>query len=106
MLDYLDDLEADFLAIYRVENMMQLPSAKFFRLAERLPAFKGVMQARVMEQNEEVKKVTEATSTRSAPSTTNGTQQRHNLRERGGDAVAVPNGRASYLADKLKEARS
>jgi hypothetical protein len=45
-VDYLDDLEADFLALYRVEDMMSLSGARWLRLAMRTVAYQGVMAVR------------------------------------------------------------
>jgi len=41
----LDDLESDFSAIHRIDDMLAMPAPKFFRLALRLPAYRGVMRA-------------------------------------------------------------
>lgn len=46
VLDYLPDLEADFLALYGVDDMLALDGPRFLRLAVRMPAYAGVMQAR------------------------------------------------------------
>lgn len=46
ILDYLPDLEADFRAFYRVDDMLALPGPEFCRLASRTVAYAGVMQAR------------------------------------------------------------
>ena len=46
VVDYLSDLEADFLALYGIDDMLSLPGPQFLRLAMRTPAFPGVMQAR------------------------------------------------------------
>jgi hypothetical protein len=47
MLDHLDDLEADFRAIYHVSDMLALPACQFVRLAQRLPHYQGAMRATV-----------------------------------------------------------
>lgn len=44
--DYLADLEADFLAHYGISDMWSIPGPRFFRLAARTVAYRGVMQAR------------------------------------------------------------
>lgn len=51
----MDDLEADFLAIYRIEDPLdELSGPRFFKLAYRASAFQGVMAARISsEQSEE-----------------------------------------------------
>ena len=41
------DLESDFSVFHRVDDMLSLPASKFFRLAERLPAYEGIMRVRV-----------------------------------------------------------
>jgi hypothetical protein len=46
VLDYLDDLESDFSRFHRVDDMYALPAPRFFRLAERLIYFDGVITAR------------------------------------------------------------
>lgn len=67
ILDYLDDLDADFRTFYRFPadgsapgiaegEFGNLSSPRFFRLAERTPALNGVMTARLtaekMKENE------------------------------------------------------
>lgn len=64
-MDYVDDLEADFLAFYGVEDMMQLPGRKWLRLAYRVFAFRGVMAARAGDDEP-------ATGSAAAPSTPSG----------------------------------
>jgi hypothetical protein len=44
-LDHLDDLESDFAVIYRVDDIMSMHSAEFFRKAQRLGSYQGVMAA-------------------------------------------------------------
>lgn len=46
VLDYLDDLESDFSAIHRIGDMYAMDGPRFFRLAHRLPAYRGVMRMR------------------------------------------------------------
>lgn len=46
MLDHLDDLESDFSAIHRIDRMWELDGPKFFRLAYRMSAYRGVMRMR------------------------------------------------------------
>ena len=50
VLDHLADLESDFSAIHRVDDMYSLPGPLFFQRALRMAAYKGVMRARVEEQ--------------------------------------------------------
>jgi hypothetical protein len=50
VLDHLNDLESDFWAIHGIRDMWtELTCAQFFRMAERLPAYQGVM-ATIVEQ--------------------------------------------------------
>jgi hypothetical protein len=48
-LDHLHDLEADFLAFYRMApvDVLALSGPRFLALAYRLPAYSGVMAARM-----------------------------------------------------------
>lgn len=71
-----------------------MESARFFRLAERVAAYHGVMRARVLKQEEEGPRRSRTPA-----------EQRKNLRQTGGDVVAVPSSQKSYLAERLKEAR-
>jgi hypothetical protein len=50
--DHLADIESDMSAIHRVDDIWSMPGARFFRLAWRLPAYEGVMRARVMQAHE------------------------------------------------------
>jgi hypothetical protein len=50
MLDYLDDIASDMSVFHRVDDVMTLDGPTFFRLAWRLPAYTGVMQARAIEE--------------------------------------------------------
>lgn len=43
-MEHLDDLESDFSAIHGVRDMLALPAPQFFRMAERMPHYKGVMR--------------------------------------------------------------
>ncbi len=47
VLDHLDDIASDLSAIHRIDDMYALSSRRFFRLAYRLPAYRGVMRMRV-----------------------------------------------------------
>jgi len=55
VLDYLDDLEADFRTFYRLDpgEILELAGPHFLALAMRVTAYAGVMQARVMAQQED-----------------------------------------------------
>ena len=45
MLDHLDDVESDLSVFHRVDDWQRLDSPRFFRLAERLPAYNGAVRA-------------------------------------------------------------
>jgi len=47
VLDHLADVESDLSAFHRIDSMMTVPGPRFFRLAIRLSAYAGIMQARV-----------------------------------------------------------
>lgn len=53
MLDYLDDLESDFSAIHRVDDIYSLDGPRFFKFAYRMAAYKGVLQARIRAEQED-----------------------------------------------------
>lgn len=54
VLDHLDDLDADFLAIYHIDLYGQEISARrYFALAQRLTAYTGVLAARVEAERDE-----------------------------------------------------
>lgn len=44
VLDHLLDLESDFSAIHRIDDMYALPAPRFFALASRVYAYPGVMR--------------------------------------------------------------
>jgi hypothetical protein len=46
VLDYIADLEADFLVFYRIEDIESLTGPRFLSLAMRVFAYQGVMAAR------------------------------------------------------------
>ncbi len=46
VVDHLADLESDFSAVHGIPDMWVLPGPKWLRLAVRLVAYTGVMQAR------------------------------------------------------------
>lgn len=52
LLDYVDDLESDFSAIHRVDDIYAMDAPRFFRLAVRLTAYEGVMAARRMAEDQ------------------------------------------------------
>lgn len=48
LLDHEDDIDADFLAIYGIDlEARDIGSRRYVQLAQRLPAFQGVMAARL-----------------------------------------------------------
>jgi hypothetical protein len=48
VLEYEDDLDADFLAIYGIDlESASITGPRFFKLATRLPAFEGVFKTRL-----------------------------------------------------------
>jgi hypothetical protein len=47
MLDYLDDIASDLSVFHRIDDPYLLDGPRYFRLAWRLAAYQGVMQARV-----------------------------------------------------------
>jgi len=58
VLDHEDDIDADFLRFYGI-NLSQVDavdSARYMKLAVRLPAYGGVMTVRVEQMQEEAKK--------------------------------------------------
>lgn len=52
MLDYLDDIASDMSAFHRIDDVSALDGPTFFKLAWRLPAYTGVMQARALAESE------------------------------------------------------
>lgn len=52
MIDHLGDLESDFSVFHRVGDIYDLDGPRFFRMAWRLPAYGGVMAARVLAADE------------------------------------------------------
>lgn len=63
VLDHLEDLDADFLAIYGIDlEQADVSSRRYFHLAHRLTAYQGVMAARVDEERERPTSTTTRTS--------------------------------------------
>ena len=57
MLDHLDDIESDLSAFHRIDDMYEMKPVKFFRFALRLPAYRGIVRARIeAEQAKKTKK--------------------------------------------------
>ena len=66
VLDHLDDLDADFLAIYGIDlEQADVSARRYFALAHRLTAYQGVMAARVEEEREQQPSSTTTTRTHS-----------------------------------------
>jgi hypothetical protein len=67
VLEYLDDLDADFLAIYGINlDHAELSARRYFALAQRLPAYQGVMAARVDAEREDRPQAVSHTPTRTS----------------------------------------
>lgn len=77
-------------------------SARFFRLAERTFAFRGVMQSRVM-QEVQSPSPTGSPAPSGKTKSINATAQRVNLRGRGAETRAVKLEHPSYLHELLRE---
>jgi hypothetical protein len=52
IVNYLDDIRADFFAIYHIPDWETLDGPLFVSLAERLPLYGGALQARIKLDNE------------------------------------------------------
>ena len=79
-LDHLDDLESDFSAFHRVDDISAMDAPRFFRLAPRLTAYQGVMAARLMAEQQEGRGAVPARSdTREVPATRTAFQADPNL---------------------------
>lgn len=52
VLDHLADLESDFSAIHRVDDMYALDTATFFSRVYRMSAYQGVIRMRVEAEQE------------------------------------------------------
>lgn len=64
VLDYEDDVDADFLAIYGIDlEQADVSGPRFFALAHRLTAYTGVLAARVEEEREQQTSSTTTTRT-------------------------------------------
>lgn len=57
VINYLEDLEADFRVFYRVDDFDEIDGPKFFRLAMRVGAYQGAIAARMAEEREEEEEV-------------------------------------------------
>jgi hypothetical protein len=52
VLDHLEDIESDLSVFHRIDDPWSMPGPRFFRFVMRLPAYAGVMAARVVAQQE------------------------------------------------------
>lgn len=50
MLRHLGDVESDLSAFHRIDDIWSMNGPRFFRLAERLPAYQGAIRARAEHQ--------------------------------------------------------
>ncbi|MEU1272977.1 hypothetical protein [Streptomyces sp. NPDC005799] len=67
VLDHEDDIDADFLAIYRIDlEQVDLSARRYFALAYRLTAYQGVMAARQEEASEKRPAAPSTTPTRTS----------------------------------------
>lgn len=68
VLDHVDDLDADFLAIYRIDlERDEISARRYFALAHRLTAYSGVMAARTEAERDEPAGRSTPTRTSSTP---------------------------------------
>jgi hypothetical protein len=51
---HLADLQSDFSAIHRIDDMYALDAPTFFRLAYRLPVYQGVLRQRLLLQHNQL----------------------------------------------------
>ncbi len=73
MPDYERDLDADFLALYGIDlEVDTISAARYFALAHRLPAYSGVMAARVENERDEPAEQPYRPSTTPAPQASTG----------------------------------
>lgn len=47
VLDHLDDIASDMSVFHRVDDIYSMTGRRFFTLANRLAAYKGVLRARI-----------------------------------------------------------
>lgn len=74
VLDHLDDLDADFLAVYGIDlEQADVSARRYFALAQRLPAYQGVMAARYEEEREQQDSPTPTRTSSTAPPARQGT---------------------------------
>jgi hypothetical protein len=69
MLDHLDDIASDLSVFHRIDDPSTLDGPTYFRLAWRLAAYQGVMQARANAAREEQQPSSERPFEYSSPAT-------------------------------------
>lgn len=53
MIQFIDDVESDMSVYHRVDDIMSMPSGRFFKLAKRLPSYQGALYHSIIRtQNE------------------------------------------------------
>lgn len=70
----LADIESDLSAFHRIDEPRDLPAQRFIDLAVRLPAYRGIVRARI--EAEEAEKVQTDQTSGPAPSTRHAGAQR------------------------------
>jgi len=99
VIDHLEDVRSDLSVFHRIDFLEEMPSRRFFSLAYRLVAYKGVVRARVEHENNNPKKRGRAPSRSS-----NG--QLSEAAKQGGEVVkAEPSQQRSYIHDLLAKAK-
>lgn len=101
MLTNLLNLEADFLAIYRVQDMYELPASKFFALAIRTVQYDGLMRRKFLETRN--KRLQQQQRKELVPTALG--ELRARIFESGGEIVTVRGKNESYLFEALTEAK-
>lgn len=66
-MGHMRDLQADFLTFYGIDLRDEVDGPTFFALAHRLPAYQGVMAARMEEERDEQPTPAPAVQQRAAP---------------------------------------
>lgn len=77
-INYLRELEADFLVFYRIADPWSMPAPRFFRLALRIPYYAGAMQAKIMAEQERLE-TPSARTTDTPQISAEGVDMRHNM---------------------------
>ncbi len=53
VLDYVEDIASDMSVFHRIDDADAMPAPLYFERAERLPAYQGVMRARLSSEAQE-----------------------------------------------------